>query len=150
MYATERASTALNALLNPVQVHNITMDDLRLIIEGDPGDILHAILNGSILVRSISGSSYDIELIGPTVDTKYYAGTAKVRQAKYIRTQANGKQNETVEYIGISSGDTPHLRFFADITDETPDENSEHSILRIPTSATLIPEIKLVVDWSKW
>jgi hypothetical protein len=148
MNTIEQPEAELKQQLSSVHVHTLSVDDLRLIIETDPHNIVQHILNGPLIVKSSSGSTYDIELLSPTLDKKYYAGTAKVRQAKYTRTQANGRQNEKTEYIGISAGDTPRLQFFSNIADETPNEDDEHSILRVPSSES-ITGIELVIDWSK-
>ncbi|HEY8886478.1 MAG TPA: hypothetical protein VIM31_03200 [Candidatus Microsaccharimonas sp.] len=162
MQTTELLDEQLKDPLDQVHKHTIATEDLRLIIENNPedllpnvvfgpgyGDALAKVMSSTISVKSDSGSTYKIDFIGPTQEKQYYAGTTKVRRAKYTRTQANGKQNVKFEYIGLSAGSMLRLMFFSNIEDESSNDDDEHSIFRIPSSDVLDPEAQLVIDWNK-
>jgi hypothetical protein len=140
---SETSATEIPDLFSQVQVHQINEIDLRLLIENDPEGLIKPV----VFVSSPSGSRYQLDLIGPTLEAEYYGGTAKVRQATWLHTRPNGRQSEKTAYIGLSVGEKLHLRFFSILQCET--DPGEHKIMRIPSSDVLDPEIQLVIDWSK-
>jgi hypothetical protein len=128
---------------NQTQVHLISAADLRALIEDDP----EGHIKPTIFVNTGSGSRYQLDIIGPTMQAVYFGGTVKVRQAAWWRTRTFGMQHGKTEYIGLSAGVILRLRFFSTLHGVT--DPGEHRVMQIPSSDILDPQMQLVIDWNK-
>lgn len=127
-----------------IERFNLDEEALRMIIEGDP----LGIITRPLFVVTDSGSSYEIELLGPTVEALHDRGIAKVRAADYVRTQENDVVGKSTTFIGLTKGKVPKLQFYPS-RDVRSENSTEYTTIAQPTSGEILPgNAKLVVTES--
>jgi hypothetical protein len=123
--------------------HPVTPAEVDAIFSQDFTGIFNT---ATVTIKTTSGSTYEIFLVGPTIVTQWNGRPIQVRRADYRIGKNNRNTIVLNEYIGVSHDGTPRLLLISDIeAEEETLEHVERTRMRLPISSTLLPETEITI-----